>query len=57
VSPDDFIARVNFLNSQGSGQLVNVAGLQFQITPNQLEAQRMSIGEEPITPRFLMLNV
>jgi GH35 family endo-1,4-beta-xylanase len=51
VSPDDFIARVNFLNSQGSGQLVNVAGLQFQITPNELEAQRMSIAIDYIHNR------
>ncbi|GAQ81901.1 glycosyl hydrolase [Klebsormidium nitens] len=44
VSPEVLAERINYLNSRGQGQLVNIAGLQFQVTPNQREDQRMSIA-------------
>lgn len=57
MSPDNFIDGINFLNAQGAGQLVNVAGLQFQITPNENEAQRMSIGEGDPSEMLLRFSI
>jgi hypothetical protein len=49
VSPEVFAERVNTINGLGAGQLINIAGLQLQVTPNQREDQRMGIGKSQLS--------